>query len=107
MRDTSIAELWANHPALQFNRNRGTEDLWGFCRDCYYAEVCRGGCTWTANSLLGRRGNNPYCHYRVLTLAERGMRERVVKVEDAAAFAVCDRTLRIDRRAASSRRRSA
>ena len=39
VRDTSIAELWANHPALQFNRNRGTEDLWGFCRDCYYAEV--------------------------------------------------------------------
>jgi radical SAM protein with 4Fe4S-binding SPASM domain len=83
VRDTSIAELWANHPALQFNRNRGTKDLWGFCRDCYYAEVCRGGCTWTADSLLGRRGNNPYCHHRVLTLAERGIRERVVKVEDA------------------------
>jgi radical SAM protein with 4Fe4S-binding SPASM domain len=83
VRNTSIADLWAEHPALQFNRNRGTEDLWGFCRDCYYAEVCRGGCTWTADSLFGRRGNNPYCHYRVLKLAERGVRERVVKVEDA------------------------
>jgi radical SAM protein with 4Fe4S-binding SPASM domain len=86
VRDTSIAELWATHPALQFNRNRGTDDLWGFCRDCYYAEACRGGCTWTADSLLGRRGNNPYCHYRVLSLAERGVRERIVKVEDAAAL---------------------
>jgi radical SAM protein with 4Fe4S-binding SPASM domain len=83
VRDRPIAELWAEHPALQFNRERGIEHLWGFCRDCYYAEVCRGGCTWTADSLLGRRGNNPYCHYRVLRLAERGLRERVVKVEDA------------------------
>jgi radical SAM protein with 4Fe4S-binding SPASM domain len=84
VRDIPIAELWAEHPALQFNRNRGTDELWGFCRECYYAEVCRGGCTWTADSLFGRRGTNPYCHYRVLKLAERGIRERVVKVEDAA-----------------------
>jgi radical SAM protein with 4Fe4S-binding SPASM domain len=86
VRDTPVAELWANHPALRFNRERGTEDLWGFCHDCYYAEVCRGGCTWTADALFGRRGNNPYCHYRVLKLAERGMRERIVKVEDASAL---------------------
>jgi radical SAM protein with 4Fe4S-binding SPASM domain len=86
VRDTPIAELWATHPALQFNRNRGTDDLWGFCKTCYYAEACRGGCTWTADSLLGRRGNNPYCHHRVLTLAERGVRERIFKVEDAPAL---------------------
>jgi radical SAM protein with 4Fe4S-binding SPASM domain len=83
VRDTPIAELWAEHPSLRFNRERGIDDLWGFCRSCYYAPVCRGGCTWTADSLFGRRGNNPYCHYRVLKLAERGMRERIVKVEDA------------------------
>ncbi len=85
VRDTPIAALWAEHPALRFNRERGIDDLWGFCRSCYYAEVCRGGCTWTADSLLGRRGNNPFCHYRVLKLAERGIRERVVKIEDAPA----------------------
>ena len=56
---------------------------WGFCRDCYYADVCRGGCTWMTDSLFGRRGNNPYCHHRVLKLAERGIRERVAKVEEA------------------------
>lgn len=84
VRDTPIAELWASHPALQFNRERGTSDLWGHCADCYYADVCRGGCTWTADSLFGRRGNNPYCHYRVLKLAKRGLRERVVKVAAAA-----------------------
>jgi radical SAM protein with 4Fe4S-binding SPASM domain len=86
VRDTSIAELWATHPALQFNRDRGTDDLWGFCKTCYYAEACRGGCTWTADSLLGVRGNNPYCHHRVLSLAERGLRERIVKIADAPAL---------------------
>ena len=84
VRDTPIAKLWAESPALQFNRERGTDHLWGFCRDCYYADVCRGGCTWMTDSLFGRRGNNPYCHHRVLKLAERGIRERVAKVEDAA-----------------------
>jgi radical SAM protein with 4Fe4S-binding SPASM domain len=84
VRDTPVATLWAEHPALQFNRERGNDGLWGYCGDCYYAEVCRGGCTWMTDSLFGRRGNNPYCHYRVLKLAERGVRERVAKVEDAA-----------------------
>ena len=85
VRDTPIAKLWADHPALRFNRDRDTDHLWGFCRDCYYADVCRGGCTWMTDSLFGRRGNNPYCHHRVLKLAERGLRERVVKVEGAGA----------------------
>lgn len=85
VRDAPIAQLWAEHPALQFNRDRDIEHLWGFCRDCYYADVCRGGCTWMTDSLFGRRGNNPYCHHRVLKLAERGVRERVVKVEGAGA----------------------
>ena len=32
------------------------------------------------------RGNNPYCHHRVLSLAERGLRERIVKIADAPAL---------------------
>ena len=59
------------------------EELWGFCATCYYAEVCRGGCTWMAHALLGRPGNNPYCHHRVIELAERGVHERVVRMEEA------------------------
>ena len=33
----------------------------------------------TAHTLLSKRGNNPYCHHRVLTLAEQGKRERIVQ----------------------------
>jgi nif11-class peptide radical SAM maturase 3 len=56
---------------------QGTAHLWGFCRTCEYAEICRGGCTWTAHVFFDRRGNNPHCHHRALELARRGIRERV------------------------------
>lgn len=79
VRDAPLAELWERGAALQELRSRAPAELWGFCHDCYYADTCMGGCTWTADSLLGRAGNNPYCHHRALTLAEHGQRERVVR----------------------------
>jgi hypothetical protein len=41
------------------------------------------GCSFTAHALFGRPGNNPYCHYRVNALRERGVRERLVLRERA------------------------
>ena len=84
VRELDIEEIWRSSREIHFGRLRSVDDLWGFCRTCYYADVCRGGCTWTAHSLLGRPGNNPYCHYRALKLQKRGLRERVVKTRDAA-----------------------
>ncbi len=84
VRDMTIEDIWRHSSELRFTRDRTIEDLWGFCRTCYYADVCRAGCTWAAHSLLGRAGNNPYCHHRALTLAKEGKRERVVKVQEAA-----------------------
>ena len=90
VRDIPLEEIWRSSPEIHFGRMRSAEDSWGFCRTCYYAEVCRGGCTWTAHSLLGRPGNNPYCHHRVIELAKHGLRERIAKVRDApnASFAI-------------------
>ena len=90
VRDLTLEQIWKTSPAIHFGRMRSVESLWGFCRTCYYADVCRGGCTWTSHSLLGRPGNNPYCHYRVLELKKKGLQERIVKVRDAAptSFAV-------------------
>ena len=42
-------------------RDRGEDELWGFCKGCYYASVCKGGCSWTAHTLLGRRGKSWSC----------------------------------------------
>jgi radical SAM protein with 4Fe4S-binding SPASM domain len=83
VRDQRLVDIWQRAAPLRFNRDRTVDDLWGFCRDCYYAETCKGGCTWTAESLLGRPGNNPLCHHRALELDARGLRERLVQVERA------------------------
>jgi radical SAM protein with 4Fe4S-binding SPASM domain len=77
LREHTLLDLWERALPLRYIRDRGTSDLWGFCQTCYYAEECRGGCTWTAFSLFSRTGNNPYCHHRVLELSRRGQRERV------------------------------
>ena len=55
----------------------------GFCGSCYYWNVCRGGCTWVTHGLSGKRGDNPFCHYRARELAKKGLRERIVKVAEA------------------------
>lgn len=78
LRDKPLAEIWNEAPELAFTRMRTVDDLWGFCRTCPFAEVCMGGCSFTAHSLFGRPGNNPYCHYRARTLAAQNKRERLV-----------------------------
>jgi radical SAM protein with 4Fe4S-binding SPASM domain len=83
IRDMPLNAIWNSTQQLAYMRTRSREDLWGFCRTCYYADVCLGGCTWTAHSLFGRPGNNPYCHHRALSLKKDGLRERIHLVERA------------------------
>src|SRR5262249_52341561 len=83
VRDLALADIWNGAEEIDFGRLPWVDDLWGFCRTCYYADVCRGGCTWTADSLFGRPGNNPYCHHRVIELEKQGLRERIVKTREA------------------------
>ena len=77
VRTARLEDIW-DHEAIAFARDRGTSELWGFCKSCYYAEVCRAGCSFTAHSAIGKRGNNPFCYYRAAQLKRRGLRERVV-----------------------------
>ncbi len=83
VREAPMATLWEERAPLRFTRDRDLDELWGLCKSCYYAETCRGGCSWTAHTLLGRRGNMPYCHHRALELKARGVRERIVPAEAA------------------------
>ena len=80
VRSRSIAEAWRSASQLAFERPGSAVQLWGYCQTCYYAAACRGGCSWMAHSLFGRRGNNPYCHHRALELNRQGLRERVVQI---------------------------
>ncbi|MUG97849.1 nif11-class peptide radical SAM maturase 3 [Scytonema sp. UIC 10036] len=81
IRERSLREIIEQTEELRFNLHagspEGTKHLWGFCKTCKFAELCRGGCSWTAHVFFDRRGNNPYCHHRALEQAKRGIRERV------------------------------
>jgi radical SAM protein with 4Fe4S-binding SPASM domain len=81
IRDHSLRTIIEETEELRFNLGagtpQGTEHLWGFCKTCEFAELCRGGCSWTAHVFFDKRGNNPYCHHRALTQEKGGIRERV------------------------------
>ena len=81
--DLPLERIWAESPEVRFSRDRTSDELWGFCKTCYYAELCRAGCSWTAHVTLGRRGNNPFCYHRVTQLRRKGLRERLVQKERA------------------------
>lgn len=87
IRDFTLADIVNESEELNFNNpstaEESVEHLWGFCKTCDFAEVCRGGCSWTSHVFFDRRGNNPYCHHRALTLAYQGKRERVRQIQSA------------------------
>ena len=78
VKTAALEDIWNDAPEIAFARERGTSELWGFCKSCYYAEVCRAGCSFTAHSAIGKRGNNPFCYYRATQMKRKGLRERVV-----------------------------
>ena len=86
VRDLSLEQIWASTPELAFTRDVGTSELWGHCKTCYYADICKAGCNFTAHCTLGHRGNNPFCYYRADRLRKQGLRERLVPVEAAGGL---------------------
>ncbi|MCB9627386.1 MAG: radical SAM protein [Sandaracinaceae bacterium] len=83
LRVTRLRELLTREP-LRRLAERTVDDLHGFCRTCYYAEPCRGGCSYTAHAWLGRPGDNPLCIHRALAFEAEGKHERLVRVEPAS-----------------------
>jgi radical SAM protein with 4Fe4S-binding SPASM domain len=83
IRDDSLQDIWERSAPLRYTRDRTVDDLWGYCRTCYYADECRAGCTWTSFVFFGKAGNNPYCHHRALEMQRRGKRERVQRMQSA------------------------
>jgi len=76
-REHGLRAIWERAPELAYMRARGEAELWGYCAECYYASICRGGCTSVSEPLLGRPGNNPMCHHRALEMDRLGLRERI------------------------------
>jgi radical SAM protein with 4Fe4S-binding SPASM domain len=83
IRDDSLQAIWERSEPLRYMRDRTRDDLWGYCKTCYYADECMSGCTWTSFVTLGKPGNNPFCHHRALELLRQGKRERLVRSSEA------------------------
>jgi radical SAM protein with 4Fe4S-binding SPASM domain len=81
VREAPLAELWA---AMNRKvRPKIEHEAWGFCGGCYYRSVCKSGCTWMSDAILGRAGNNPMCDHRARSLRAAGLRERFEQVAPA------------------------
>ncbi|MCA9649333.1 MAG: radical SAM protein [Myxococcales bacterium] len=83
VRELSLERIWQEGEAIKFTRERTRDELWGHCASCYYADLCRAGCSFTSHSTLGRRGNNPFCYYRADKLRRQGLREVLVHAHRA------------------------
>ena len=84
-REHGLRKLWELTAPMRYVEQRTVDDLWGYCRECYYASTCMAGCTATSEPLLGRPGNNPYCHHRALEMDAMGVRERIEQVAAAGS----------------------
>jgi len=86
-REHGVWALWTRAPEMTALRDRTRDDLWGYCRECYYADICMAGCTAVSEPVLGRPGNNPFCHHRALEMDRMGLRERIEFVRKAPEVA--------------------
>ncbi len=72
IRSESLADIWRKPGNFRYTREFTVDQLGPGCRSCDLADVCRGGCSWTAWMEGGRTGkfDNPYCYRR--QIRERG-----------------------------------
>jgi len=77
LRQTTLHAIWNRPGGFAYNRRFAVEQLEGFCRECTYADICRGGCTCAAHFASGSRFDNPYCAHRVARLQDRGVSEEL------------------------------
>ncbi|HDS01504.1 MAG TPA: radical SAM protein [candidate division Zixibacteria bacterium] len=65
IRDSSFTEIWDDPNNFMYNRVFRSSDAGGWCKECKYLPLCRGGCATTSFSATNMRANNPYCMYQI------------------------------------------
>jgi len=66
IRRQTLKEIWEKKGNFSYTRDFKIKDLHGYCLDCQFGEICRGGCTFIAFGSTGSPHNNPYCLYQIL-----------------------------------------
>jgi radical SAM protein with 4Fe4S-binding SPASM domain len=64
IRQKTLKEIWNNPEGFSYTRNFKPSQLDGFCSDCRYGNLCKGGCSSSALGYSGKIGDNPMCAYR-------------------------------------------
>jgi radical SAM protein with 4Fe4S-binding SPASM domain len=84
IRERPFRDIWNDPNSFAYNRQFKAESLVGFCKTCEYAEVCRGGCSWTAFANTGSRFEFLHCYHRVAELVKQGKLDppKGIRVED-------------------------
>jgi radical SAM protein with 4Fe4S-binding SPASM domain len=65
--DKSLREIWYDRNTFAYNRNFDFSRVEGFCASCRYLKQCKCGCSAFAYYVTGKRYENPYCLYRVMS----------------------------------------
>jgi len=87
IRQRSLEEIWFDENAFAYNRKYTPDDLSGFCAKCRHKGLCRGGARCVSAAVIGGVSEDPYCYYRVATLATRWP-TRMIKRHAATAASV-------------------
>lgn len=64
LKERSLIDIWRDPKSFAAFRERKVEDLTGFCATCEYNQLCRGGCSSVAYSLIQRFTENPICLHK-------------------------------------------
>ena len=67
IRERSLIDIWNDPNAFAYNRHFDCSMLTGYCKDCTYASICKGGCSIAATSQGGECRCNPYCLHKIET----------------------------------------
>lgn len=87
IRNRSFREIWNDKSSFKYNRRFDYKTLTGYCKNCIYARICKGGCMRSA-SLDGGRCT-PYCLHKIETIGfdnEEQARTNFTKKELAALY---------------------
>ena len=54
-------DIWNDHNSFKYNRTPNIDNLKGYCLECKYKYICRGGCPTNNRTKAG----NPMCLYKI------------------------------------------
>ncbi|MEW5822105.1 MAG: radical SAM protein [Cyanobacteriota bacterium] len=65
IREKPLKEIWAQKGAFPYNRRFEKDMLTGYCHQCLFSDICRGGCTERAYGFASEYCENPLCTHKI------------------------------------------